>query len=214
MGKQIGILVITASILIAVNCSRHQSPAAVTDIELYLGSVTVTNTFSSTFIPTYSHTDTFTSTNTYTNTPTETATITPTFTDTFTGTNTYTNTPAKTFTITPTFTATSSATPYPTPIATSTNIGAVEGGAWIHGTMGHPDSNCNSCDLSLNCMTIELIPLGWKYTTECPGSGTSYGFINVPVGTYTVLGHTIVVTDGGEYTVPHYCENFLGCPNF
>jgi len=192
MEKNIGVLVITAALLIAVNCSRHQSPAAVTEIELYSGSATVTHTFTSTFIPIYSHTNTFTST------------------------NTYTSTPSNTFTITPTFTATLTKTPWPTPMPTATNIGAVEGGATIGGTIGHPSFDCSHCNMSINCETIELKPLGWTYTTKCPeySAPTSYYFINVPIGTYTILGKTIVVTDNGNYTVPHHCINYVGCPNF
>lgn len=226
MGKYIGVLVITAALLIAVNCARHQSPAAVTEIGLYTGSVTVTPTFTSTIIPIYTYTHTYTCTITYTRTPANTPTITPTFTYTYTHTHTHTNTitdtgtPTKTPTITPTFTytftATSSNTPLPTPMPTATNIGAVEGGATISGTIGHTDSNCYSCTLSVNCETITLQPLGWTYTTKCPeySAPTSYYFINVPIGTYTILGKTIVVTDNGNYTVPHHCINYVGCPNF
>jgi hypothetical protein len=224
MGKYIGVLVITAALFLAANCARHQSPAAITEIELYTGSVTITPTFTFTIIPIYTYTHTYTCTITYTRTPANTPTITPTFTYTYTHTHTNTitdtGTPTITRTITPTFTytftATSSNTPLPTPMPTATNIGAVEGGANIYGTMGHTDSNCYSCNLSLNCISVELIPLGWIYSSECPGgaSGTSYGFSNVPIGTYIVLGHTIVVTDGGNYQVPHHCVNYTGCPNF
>lgn len=223
MGKYLGVLVITAALFIAVNCSRHQSPATITKIELYTGSVTVTPTFTFTIIPIYTYTHTYTCTITYTRTPANTPTITPTFTYTYTHTHsntiTDTGTPTNTRTITPTFTytftATSSNTPLPTPMPTATNIGAVEGGARIYGTIGHTDSNCTGCNMSVNCASIILEPLGWEFRTGCPGGGnTGYVFFDVPIGTYTVLGNTIVVTDGGNYTVPHYCLNYDGCPNF
>jgi hypothetical protein len=198
MGKYIGVLVITAALLIAVNCSRHQSPAAVTksgDFDVYIDTATATVTDTNTLMPTFSYTHTYTRTITYTLTPTKTPTITPTFT--------------------PSFTATSTNTPLPTPLPTATNIGAVEGGSTIHGTIGHTDSNCTGCNMSVNCASIILEPLGWEFRTGCPGGDhTGYVFFDVPIGTYTVLGNTIVVTDGGDYTVPHHCLNYDGCPNF